>query len=114
MICSSLFLLEKERILRLYPDIVNKLIFSSQSPVEREITGTDHLTVEEKTKLRELNSRYKIKFGFPFIIDDKEKDVYTIFSEVVSRLQNNREEEMENTMGKVKNIVKLRIHEIVR
>lgn len=107
------FLLEKEKILQLYPDIINNLIFSSQLPLKREIRGTDRLTVDEKTQLRELDSSYTAKFGFPFIIDDKEKDVNTIFSEIISRLKNSKEQEIDNTMRIVKNIVKLRIHEIV-
>ncbi|XP_018563760.1 2-oxo-4-hydroxy-4-carboxy-5-ureidoimidazoline decarboxylase [Anoplophora glabripennis] len=111
---DSLKVYEKERILQLYPDVVNKLFYSSQLPLKREIRGSDHLTVDDKTKLRELDDNYKVKFGFPFIIDNKEKDVNTIFSEIISRLQNSKEKEIDNTMRIVKNIVKLRIHEIVR
>ncbi|KAJ8931918.1 hypothetical protein NQ314_015116 [Rhamnusium bicolor] len=111
---DSLKISEKEKILQLYPDLLNKLTYLSSLQLEMEITGKDHLSVEEKRKLRELNSRYKNKFGFPFIVGSKEECIFTIVSEIVSRLQNDKDRELRIAMEEVKNIVKLRIHEIVR
>ncbi|KAJ8944773.1 hypothetical protein NQ318_003641 [Aromia moschata] len=110
----SIFFRRKRKILHLYPDVLSQLAYLSQWPPEKEIVGTDHLTTEEKRRLRDLNNRYKEKFGFPFVIGLKEKDVWTVFSEVVSRLQNDYEKEIHTAFDEVKNIVKLRIHEIVR
>lgn len=61
----------------------------------------------------ELNKRYKEKFGFPFIICPKDTDHKTIFSEMISRLQNCEETEVYVAMREVKNIVRMRIHELV-
>ncbi|KAJ8982984.1 hypothetical protein NQ317_001424 [Molorchus minor] len=111
---DSLKLSEKLKVVQLYPDIIEKLTYLSQLHLEGDITGTDQLSIEEKRKLKELNNKYKEKFGFPFIKGSKEKYIWTIFSEIASRLENEVENEIQVAFDEVKNIVKLRIHEIVR
>lgn len=102
-----------EKILQLYPDIINNLTNNHVYIMEKEINGVQRLSTEERRKLSELNMKYKEKFGFPFIICSKNNDVYNIFSEILNRLQNSREVEIHIALREVKNIVNLRIHEIV-
>lgn len=73
----------------------------------------EQLNIDDKLKLMELNNRYKEKFGFPFIVCPKEADFRAIFSDMMSRLQNSQETEVSVAMREVKNIVRLRIHELV-
>ncbi|KAG5885903.1 hypothetical protein JTB14_012150 [Gonioctena quinquepunctata] len=116
---DSLKLNEKEVILQQYSDIIESL-FACHSPLilEKEATesldGTSELSLEDKKKLLEVNAQYKKKFGFPFIIGTKKNDVFNVFSEMVLRLQSSREDEIHRAMREVKNIVYLRVHEIVR
>ncbi|RZC37557.1 2-oxo-4-hydroxy-4-carboxy-5-ureidoimidazoline decarboxylase, partial [Asbolus verrucosus] len=91
---------EKQNVLRLYPDLVAKLADLSKFMLHIEqyqrISGADLLTIEDKQKLGQLNKRYREKFGFPFITFGKEnKDVFTIFAEMETRIENNVEQETE-------------------
>jgi OHCU decarboxylase len=110
---------EKQTILQLYPDLVAKLTDLSKFMLHIEqyqrISGADRLTIEDKQKLGELNKLYREKFGFPFITYGKEyKDVFTIFSEMETRIENNIEEEIDLAMTEVKKIGRLRICEILQ
>lgn len=109
----SIFITEKEEILKLYPDFIEKLTLDNglHSPIKE--ASNDPLNIDDKLKLLELNKRYKEKFGFPFIIYPKETDYRAIFSEIMSRLHNSQDTEMNVAMREVKNIVRLRIHELV-
>ncbi|XP_023011932.2 2-oxo-4-hydroxy-4-carboxy-5-ureidoimidazoline decarboxylase [Leptinotarsa decemlineata] len=109
---------EKESILQQYPDIFDSL-FACYRPVilekeaEETFSGTSQLSAEDKRKLMELNTRYKEKYGFPFIIGTKKNNVYNVFSEIMLRLQNSREDEIHRAIREVKNIVYLRVHDII-
>lgn len=107
------FLTEKREILKLYPDVTENLTIHNglHSPIKD--INNDQLHISDKIKLMELNKRYKEKFGFPFIICPKDTDYKTIFSELISRLQNCQETEIYVAMREVKNIVRMRIHELV-
>ncbi|XP_063923303.1 2-oxo-4-hydroxy-4-carboxy-5-ureidoimidazoline decarboxylase-like [Zophobas morio] len=116
---DKLSLREKQNILQLYPDLVAKLADLSKFMLHIEqyqrISGADLLTIEDKQKLGQLNKRYREKFGFPFVTYGKEyKDVFTIFSEMETRIENNIEEETELAINEVKKIGKLRICEILQ
>lgn len=71
------------------------------------------LNIDDQLKLLELSKRYKEKFGFPFIICTKETDYRSIFSEIMSRVQNSHDTEINVAMREVKHIVRLRVHELV-
>ncbi|CAH1976031.1 unnamed protein product [Acanthoscelides obtectus] len=101
-----------EEILHRYPDIFNTLINNRLLILEKKDGA--QLTMTEKRRLNELNSQYKEKFGFPFIMGYKSNDVFAVFSEIISRLQNNREREVEIAVKEVKNIVNIRIHDLVQ
>ncbi|EFA02262.1 2-oxo-4-hydroxy-4-carboxy-5-ureidoimidazoline decarboxylase [Tribolium castaneum] len=116
---DQLSLKEKQRILLLYPDLVGKLadlsIFMLQIDQYQRVSGADQLTIDDKHKLGKLNKRYREKFGFPFITYGKaNKNVFTIFSEIETRIENSVEEETEIALSEVKKIGKLRICEILQ
>lgn len=82
------------------------------SPMKKSFSES-HLNIDDKLKLIELNNRYKEKFGFPFVMCPKDTDYRAIFSEMLTRIQNSQETEINVAMREVKNIVRLRIQELV-
>ncbi|VEN54316.1 unnamed protein product [Callosobruchus maculatus] len=110
---DSMKLSDLEDILQRYPDIFNIFTHNSLLILDKNY-GTNQLSMAERRKLNELNSQYKEKFGFPFIMGYKSNDVFTLFDEIISRLENNREQELEVAIKEVKNIVNIRIHELVQ
>lgn len=104
---------EKEEILKRYPDVIEKLTLHNalHSPIKE--ANNHELNIDDKLRLMELNNRYKEKFGFPFIIYPKDADYRSVYSEMMTRLQNSQDTEVSVAMREVKKIVRLRIHELV-
>lgn len=97
--------------MQIHPDIVNKLSDLSKLILELEI---NKINIEEKMKLKNLNNQYKTKFGFPFVICEKENNLEQIFSEMESRVENEKEDEIKLAIEEVKKISYFKIFEIVR
>ncbi|XP_056644793.1 2-oxo-4-hydroxy-4-carboxy-5-ureidoimidazoline decarboxylase-like [Diorhabda sublineata] len=106
---DSLKCQEKEQIFQQYPDIFENAICNYPLIVDKE---PGYMNIEEKRRLQELNLRYKEKFGCPFITTKTEID--DVYSELLSRIENNKDDEMQKTMREVKAIVYAKVHEIVR
>ncbi|XP_050506994.1 2-oxo-4-hydroxy-4-carboxy-5-ureidoimidazoline decarboxylase-like [Diabrotica virgifera virgifera] len=99
---------EKEKIFQLYPDILDSALCTSPMIYDKE---PSFVNIEEKRKLQELNSRYKDKFGYPFITTISDHN--HLYSEIQSRMENNKDDELQRTLREVKAIVYLRVQDIV-
>jgi OHCU decarboxylase len=71
-------------VIRCYADLDNKLSthHSKHSIEERKIAGLPCLTAEEASDLSLLNSQYKIKFSFPFVICSRENNSQSILEAI--------------------------------
>lgn len=109
-------LLEIEDILQLYPDTIEKLVTNHCMNYNKEIGQAVpyELKIEEKIKLLDLNTQYKEKYGFSFILCYKNNDLLAVFSNLMRRLQNTKENEIQAATRELKKIVTLRIHELVQ
>lgn len=72
------------------------------------------ISIEERIKLKDLNNQYKRKFGFPFVICEKDNNLAQIFAEMESRVENEKEDEIKLAIEEVKKISYFKIFEIVR
>ncbi|CAG9856612.1 unnamed protein product [Phyllotreta striolata] len=103
---------EKEKIFQLYPDLLECGVCNSPFIMEKEHqNGYGRIDLEEKRRVQELNVRYKDKFGFPFITT--KTDMSNLYTEILSRVDNSKEEELQRAMREVKAMVYNRVHEIV-
>ncbi|XP_063300949.1 putative 2-oxo-4-hydroxy-4-carboxy-5-ureidoimidazoline decarboxylase [Pelobates fuscus] len=106
----------KEGILRCHPDLAGRELMSgtltTESLNEQNQAGLTSLSQTEREALNVLNSQYKTKFGFPFVICAKMSDKSVIIEELRSRLQNNRDEELGIGIAEVKKICHLRLQDI--
>ena len=102
-------------ILRAHPDLANKTRIGSltiDSKKEQNSAGLDKCTKEEFDEFRNLNSKYKKKFGFPFIFAVKNKTKLEILSSFRKRISYNTNVEFEEAKTQVKKIAILRLNEI--
>ncbi|XP_018423304.1 PREDICTED: putative 2-oxo-4-hydroxy-4-carboxy-5-ureidoimidazoline decarboxylase [Nanorana parkeri] len=108
----------KEGILRCHPDLAGRELTSGsltmESQQEQRQAGLTSLTSGERETLGLLNSQYKTKFGFPFVICAKMSDKYKIMEELCSRLQNDPSQELLKGIEEVKKICHLRVQELSR
>ncbi|KAM4797017.1 putative 2-oxo-4-hydroxy-4-carboxy-5-ureidoimidazoline decarboxylase [Rhinophrynus dorsalis] len=106
----------KEGILRCHPDLAGREMMSgtltAESQREQDQAGLTSLSPTERESLNLLNSQYKTKFGFPFVICAKMSDRSKIMQELSSRIKNERSIELHNGIDEVKKICHLRVHDI--
>ncbi|XP_038067026.1 2-oxo-4-hydroxy-4-carboxy-5-ureidoimidazoline decarboxylase-like [Patiria miniata] len=106
----------KVATLRLYPDLAGKLAQSNrlgdESHQEHRTAGLlAPPTADETRLLTAMNTKYREKFLFPFIISARQN---AILSEMKARMQNTREIELENSLEEVKKIAWHRIVDLIR
>ena len=101
-------------ILNAHPDLADKTKISSLTPnskVEQIDVGLDQCTEDEFREFKDLNDKYKKKFGFPFIYAVKGKEKKEILSNFRQRSLNNIDVEFIEAKKQVKKIASLRLNE---
>ena len=104
---------EQLKLLRAHPDLGTRLQISDASVAEQTGAGLNQLTVHEFDQLRELNSLYKDKFGFPFLLAVKGSTKQNILEALKQRLQSEPETEFREALRQVHRIARFRIQDIV-
>ena len=102
-------------ILRAHPDLANKTRIGSltaDSKKEQNSAGLNQCSKEEFIEFKNLNIKYKKKFGFPFIFADKDKSKLEILTNFRKRISYDINIEFEEAKNQVKKIANLRLNEI--
>ncbi|NP_001073641.1 2-oxo-4-hydroxy-4-carboxy-5-ureidoimidazoline decarboxylase [Danio rerio] len=107
----------KEGILRCHPDLAGRDLQSGtltpESQEEQSQAGMTTLDSAEIVHMYRLNSEYKERFGFPFVICARLNNKADIVRQLSERLKNRRTAELECAIEEVKKICSLRLHSIV-
>ena len=110
---------EEERlaVLRAHPDLAGRLAaarrLTEASNREQASAGLDALTDGERHRFETLNTAYREKFGFPFIIAVKDHDKRGILAAFERRLASDRETEFAEACRQVERIAELRLREML-
>ena len=88
----------------------NSLTEASQH--EQKSAGLTNCSQEEADEFENLNSRYKSKFGFPFILAVKTLQTPEILSIFRERIDNYKEEEFNECLLQVHQIALLRLKQV--
>jgi len=105
----------KLKILISHPDLANKTrvgILTANSAKEQSNAKLDLCTEDEFNEFKNLNKKYKHKFGFPFIIAVKGKDKSEILINFKKRILLERKNEFDEAIKQVKQIAILRLDEL--
>ena len=107
----------KFEILNSHPDLADKTKISSLTPdsnKEQVNAKLDQCTKDEYNEFKNLNLKYKNKFGFPFIIAVKGKNKEEILNNFRQRMTNDINLEFEEAKKQVKKIANFRLSEIIK
>ena len=102
-------------ILNSHPDLADKTKIGSlttESWEEQSNAGLDQCSEEEFIEFKNLNEKYKKKFGFPFIYAVKGKSKMEILSNFRRRISYDIKDEFIEAKKQVKKIASLRLNEI--
>jgi OHCU decarboxylase len=109
----------KERRLALicaHPDLAGKAHvagkLTADSSEEQASAGLDQCTSDEYERLQELNSSYRNKFGFPFVMAVRKSDRVQILAAFEERLGNDYDLEFETALDEIHKIARLRLRAI--
>lgn len=108
---------DKVDILRRHPDLAGALaeqgLLTAESTMEQKSAGLDQLTEQQKYDMKRMNTTYKDKFGFPFVICARENKAAAIVAGLTLRLINTPDKEVSIGIAEVKKIARLRVLDIV-
>ena len=96
------------RILRAHPDLANKIKIESlttDSKNEQSSAGLNKCTLEEFGEFKNLNFKYKKKFGFPFIFAVKDKSKLEILTNFRKRISCDINVEFEEAKNRLKKLL---------
>jgi 2-oxo-4-hydroxy-4-carboxy-5-ureidoimidazoline decarboxylase len=108
---------EQLALLGAHPDLAGRAAragaMSADSVAEQAAAGLSRLTDEEYERFHRLNTAYRERFGFPFIIAVRRHDVAGILAAFESRRGHTRGEEIRIALAEVADIARLRLEGLV-
>jgi len=103
----------KMKLLRAHPDLCERVGkiegLTDASKEEQSRAGLQSLTSDELEKFTKLNTSYKQKFGFPFILAVRNANKYTVLAALEGRETNNSEKEFLTALEQVHKIAWMRL-----
>jgi len=100
-------------LIRAHPDLAGKAAVADEltddSKREQASAGLDQCTADEYERFQVLNSAYRRKFGFPFVMAVRNCSRAQILAAFESRLENDYDEEFENALFEIHKIARLRL-----
>ena len=103
------------KILNSHPDLARKTkisLLTSDSQKEQSNVGLDYCSEEEFNEFKDLNDKYKKKFGFPFIFAVQGKSKLEILNNFRQRISYDVNVEFIESKKQVKKIANIRLNEI--
>ena len=105
-------------LIQAHPDLVGRAALAGTltlaSTGEQAAAGLDSLTPDEVATFTRLNSGYRERFGFPFVICARENKKESILAGFAQRLTHTRDEEITTALGEIAKICRLRLLDTVR
>ena len=108
---------EKNKILEIlnaHPELAVAKRMTSESISEQASAKLNQCSNDEYEEFERLNTDYKKKFGFPFIIAVKGKNKNEILNKFKERINNSLENEFLEAKNQVKKIATFRLEELIK
>ena len=103
---------KKIQVLNSHPELVVEKNLTEESNQEQHSADLKNCTKDEFDEFKNLNTKYKEKFGFPFVIAVSGKKKLEILEKFKKRVQNNKNDELNEAIEQVKAIAKIRLNQI--
>jgi 2-oxo-4-hydroxy-4-carboxy-5-ureidoimidazoline decarboxylase len=100
-------------LIRAHPDLAGRAAIegslTESSQREQASAGLDRLTPDEYASFTRLNTAYRERFGFPFVVCVREHTKESILRVAAERLEHTRDEEVRVALEEVAKIARLRL-----
>jgi 2-oxo-4-hydroxy-4-carboxy-5-ureidoimidazoline decarboxylase len=119
-LCATMRAAPEQRqvaLIRAHPDLAGKAAIAGdltpESTREQASAGLDRLTPAEYERFNRLNTAYRDKFGFPFVICVREHTKGSILGGFEMRLRNDHSREITAALDEIAKIARLRLDDIM-
>ena len=103
-------------LIRAHPDLAGRAALAGSltrdSTDEQQSAGIDQCSEEELARFHDLNSRYKKKFGFPFVMAVRGRQRSEILAAFEQRLAGSPDAEFARALEEIHKIAGLRLEEL--
>jgi 2-oxo-4-hydroxy-4-carboxy-5-ureidoimidazoline decarboxylase len=101
-----------------HPDLAGRVArregrLTPASANEQASAGLDRLGSEEIARFDALNTAYRKRFGFPFVICARENTKDSILRSLDARLRNDRDTEIATALDEIRKIARLRLADVI-
>jgi OHCU decarboxylase len=100
-------------LIRAHPELAAREPLSPASATEQRASGLAGLGPAERARLRDLQRRYRERFGFPFVIAVRDHTPEGILEALEMRLARTEEEEVEEALRQIARIAWHRLRDAV-
>ncbi len=119
-LCDVMYQAPREQqvaLIQAHPDLVGRAALAGTltpaSLGEQASAGLDRLSPDEIATFTRLNSAYRQRFGFPFVICARENKKESILVGFATRLEHTREKEIATALNEIAKIARLRLQDSV-
>jgi OHCU decarboxylase len=119
-LCATMYAAPLERqiaLIQAHPDLAGKAAIAgeltAESTREQSSAGLDQLSPAEFADFTRLNTAYREKFGFPFVICAREHHKISILEHFAARLEHARDREIRAALDEIAKIARLRLLDVV-
>ncbi len=100
-------------LIKAHPDLAGKAAvageLTDESETEQSSAGLDRCSPDEFARFQALNTAYRRKFGFPFVMAVRNSTRAQILAAFEDRLENDYDEEFETALLEIHKIARMRL-----
>jgi 2-oxo-4-hydroxy-4-carboxy-5-ureidoimidazoline decarboxylase len=101
-------------LLRAHPELARRGSLTAASAAEQGSQGLDRLDADESALFDALNSTYRARFGFPFIIAVRgQRDRSAILAALSKRVRHTQDQERATALAEVAKIARYRLEDLI-
>ena len=107
---------EQDALIRAHPELAGRAAIADlteASAGEQRGAGLDRCTPEEYQRLQALNTAYRERFGFPFVLAVRGHSRETIIEAMEARLRHSPAEERREALRQIRRIAAFRLEAII-
>jgi len=104
---------ERLVLLEAHPDLGARARLSEASSVEQSGAGLDSLTPVEFEQLQRINTAYRARFGFPFLLAVKGSTKHDVLRALQARMEATPENEYREALRQVYRIARFRLEGLI-
>ena len=112
-VVRKMALAEQLALIQAHPDLGSRVKMAANSVQEQAGAGLSQLPPEEYARFQALNTAYREKFGFPFVMAVKGQSKASILAAFETRLEHHKDQEISQALSEITQIARFRLDDLI-